>query len=265
MGLRDEKTSGRVLLLGGNGRLGQMLRRHWPVARDLITQSRHAGADLVFDPSDVAAVRDAAQRCRAVICLAGVVPGRGDLGANVTLAQAAVEGAAGVPVFLASSAAVYGRAGQCHEEDAVQPLSEYGRAKLEMEQTCAGPNVTSLRIGNVAGADAILGGWREGFTLDVLPDGTTPRRSYIGPVSFARAIHALTQAQDLPGVLNIAQPGSVAMGDLLTEADRGWAPRPAPEDVIADVTLNTDRLMRHVSLEIATPSGLVNEWRMDKR
>lgn len=266
-----------VLLLGGTGRLGRILTRFWPGRSDLVVQSRRSGdADLVFDPlHDPVALAEAVGRVRAVICLAGVTHAHaaqtGDaMSLNADLALATLRTMPpGARVFLASSAAVYGAApGVCRETDGCAPLSDYGRAKLEMEQAAAGLGkpFTALRIGNVAGADAILGGWRDGMQIDRLPDGTTPSRSYIGPQTLARVLHALTVQDSLPQVLNIAAPGVIEMGALLDAAGLGWAPRPAPEGVIARVELCTTRLARHVSFapEDSTATGMVAEWQAMK-
>lgn len=269
-----------VLLLGASGRLGRMVQAFWPSETELICHSRSARPGYIsFDPlSDAEALCAAMAGRRAVLCLSGVTPAHaaasGDpLSLNVALALAAVRaaGRAGVPrLLLASSAAVYGAAeGPLNEDMNCDPVSEYGHAKLQMEKEALAAaevcdqTVTMLRIGNVAGADAILGGWKEGMQLDVLPDGTTPARSYIGPRSFSHAIHRLCTAEDLPGVLNVAAPGVVHMGALLDAADRSWTPRDAGPAAIARVELETKRLEKLVEFapNAGTAQGLVAEWR----
>ncbi|TDK50878.1 NAD-dependent epimerase/dehydratase family protein [Antarcticimicrobium luteum] len=292
----------RILVLGATGRLGAMLRRRWPAGQGLWQARPDAqtgqsapqstprvadqGADwLRLDPlSDSAALAAAAERAAAILCLAGVTPAaaaRGaDLGDNAALGLAAVRAGAkgnsgaGAPVLLASSAAVYGAQGGLLSEAArLAPVNDYGRAKAEMEIRAAalgaelGVPVTSLRIGNVAGADAILGGWRPGFTLDRFADGRTPRRSYIGPASLADVLAALAgraaRRGDLPGCLNIAAPGTVEMGALLDAAGLVWTPRPAPAGAIPEVALDVAALGRLVALDPAagTAEKLVAEWR----
>jgi nucleoside-diphosphate-sugar epimerase len=226
---------------------------------------------------DLDALTVTARDAQAILCLSGVTPAHaqrtGDgMHLNSELALAAVRGAerAAVPrVFLASSAAVYGHAtGLLDEEIQCEPVSEYGKSKLEMESVALargverGVEVCCLRIGNVAGADAILGGWRDGFALDRLPDGTTPRRSYIGPKSLAKALHALTFAKQVPAHVNVAAPGTVEMGAILDAAALPWNPRNAGSEVIAEVSLATGRLSQHITLdpEASTPAGLVAEW-----
>ena len=282
----------RILVLGASGRIGAMLRRGWPEGQGL-WQARPgpgpgrdrggAGADwLRFDPlGDPAALSAAAGRADAIICLAGVTPAaaaRGaEMGDNIALGLAAVEAAAraeGVPVLLASSAAVYGTRGGLLSEDVLPaPVSAYGHAKAEMEARAAdlgaelGLAVTSLRIGNVAGADAILGGWRAGFALDRFADGRTPRRSYIGPAVLARVLGDLAaraaRRRDLPACLNVAAPGAVEMGALLDAAGLAWTPRPAPEGAIPEVILDVTALAGLVALapEEGTVEKLVAEWR----
>lgn len=257
-----------------------MLVRHWPagVAR---WQTRQAlplpGADWIHvDPlANHDALFRAAQGAEVILCLAGAVPGRGQLADNTPLALACVEAAqrSGARVLLSSSAAVYGPGDgvpMC-ETRPPDPVADYGRSKLDMEQRAAdlgdrlGVAVTSLRIGNVAGADACLGGWRPGYVLDRFADGSTPRRSYIGPVSFADIVMQLCVRDGLPGVLNLALPGPVAMGDLLDAAGLQWGDRPAPDHAIPLVALDLERLSANVTFPdgAATPARLVAEWRHD--
>ncbi|APG49368.1 NAD-dependent epimerase/dehydratase family protein [Phaeobacter porticola] len=259
----------------------------------------------VFDPlADPEALAEAARGAAAILCLAGPVPGGAaghDLSARQLvqhrdLALAALEAAAhvrdagagagvetgtGAPrVLLASSAAVYGAApGSLSEDTPLAPVAPYGAAKAEMEQAAQaraaelGLEITLFRIGNIAGLDAILGGWRAGFCLDQLANGQTPRRSYIGPRTLAEVLAALLRCPDLPQVLNIAQPGAVAMGDLLQAAGLEFARRPAPAQAIAEVQLDVARLIGLLAaqpvpaadlparLPVATAADLVAEVR----
>ncbi|SEG19474.1 Nucleoside-diphosphate-sugar epimerase [Jhaorihella thermophila] len=273
----------RILVLGATGRIGAILRRLWlrsgaRTGDHVLWQARAArhGNWAVFDPRDPDAVARAARGCDTILCLAGVTPTRAARGAamadNVRLGLAAVRGgaAAGARVLLASSAAVYGGGqGLLAETVPPAPLSDYGRAKAEMEHRAIalgaelGVSVTCLRIGNVAGADAILGDWRPGFRLDRFADGRTPRRSYVGPATLARVLKDLAAASDLPPVLNVAAPGSVEMGALLDAAGLAWTPRPAPEDAIARVQLDVSALERFTSFapRDSLPRTMVAEWR----
>ncbi|MCX7566010.1 NAD-dependent epimerase/dehydratase family protein [Sulfitobacter sp. F26169L] len=268
------QTDSRVLLLGAGGRLGRMLFAHWPQPRQLIGQSRqNINGFLKFDPlADSAALKSAAAQAQTVICLSGVTPAHavatGDgMHLNTDLALAAIDAApAETRVFVASSAAVYGAAyGPLCEDGPVAPLSAYGHAKRAMEEVAlarGAGRICVLRIGNVAGADAILGGWRDGMALDQLPDGGTPRRSYIGPQTLARVIHTLCMAKDVPDIINIAAPGVIEMGALLDAAGLAWAPRAPQGPVIGEVALDTRRLeaLYSFSEDECTAQGMVAQW-----
>ncbi|MGD9861967.1 MAG: NAD-dependent epimerase/dehydratase family protein [Pseudodonghicola sp.] len=277
-----------VLVLGATGRIGTILRQAWPRGRGL-WQARPGrlapGPERVLlDPlGDPAALARAAAGAGAILCLAGVTPttlaaaGPGAAMAdNIALGLAAVRAAAqagggegrAVPVLLASSSAVYGaQAGLLGETVPLAPVNDYGRAKAEMEGRAArlgaelGVAVTSLRIGNIAGADAILGRWQPGFALDRFADGRTPRRSYIGPLTLARVLERLCLTPDLPPLLNISAPGVVEMGALLDAAGLAWTPRPAPDSAIAEVALDVAALRALLPIGPATPQSLVAEWR----
>lgn len=204
----------------------------------------------------------------ALFDLRGITNGKGDVFQNADIALEALEWsqAAGVErVFLPSSAAVYGRLGTGLSEDMAEPASDYGRSKLEMEVMAAQHAQASscLRFGNLAGVDAILGGWRPGFELDQFEDGTTPARSYIGPESLVRVLKALATNEDLPPVLNVAAPDVVEMGALLDAAGLDWTARIAPETAIRRVALDTGLLETIVKLPdgAADAVGIVGEWR----
>lgn len=194
---------------------------------------------------------------------------------NARLARAAITAAAttGARVLLASTAAVYGaQSGLLREAGPVCPASDYGMSKLEMEQVALelaaelDCRVTSLRIGNVAGSDAILGGWRAGFALDRFADGRTPRRSYIGPVLLAEVLLRLCRCDALPKVLNVAAPGMVEMGALLDQAGLPWQSRTPSSDAIPEVQLDVSSLAKLVDFDAdaGSPARLVAEWRQSE-
>ncbi|MCB1361458.1 MAG: NAD-dependent epimerase/dehydratase family protein [Rhodobacter sp.] len=259
-----------LLIAGANGRVGRLLRRaglgaHWA--------QRGPGADLdwpVLDgPGPLLDWCARHGRPRALLLLAGVTPGADAVfDRNRALGLAALEAAhrAGIGrVLLASSSAVYGRsnAAPWPEDAACDPPSAYGQAKLAMEQACAAPGVTMLRIGNVAGADALLTNPRRPLLLDRFADGAGPVRSYIGPQSLARVLEALVRAPALPPVLNVGAPRPVDMADLAQAAGLPLERRPAPPDAIARLTLATGRLetlVRFADTDSAAP-GLIAQWR----
>ena len=266
-----------TLVLGATGRIGRVLQHSWNCAslRDQVlwqgrvaTGLRQDVTQVILDPiADPAAVARAAAG-RQVLCLAGGVPGRGELTDSWRLGEAALRATApGGRVVLCSSAAVYGnQSGDLDEEARLHPINEYGRAKVVMEQRGVilaaklGVQLCVLRIGNIAGLDAILGGWGPGFQLDQFGDGTTPARSYIGVATLARVLGDLLALPQLPEVLNLTQPGPVEMGALLTAAGLDWTARLASEAAIARVALNTELLQKLVPVAAADAGQMVQEW-----
>jgi len=256
----------KPVVLGATGRLGGMVRAIWG-SDAAIWQSRAPRSGFAqASPDRIAPLLEGAP---AVLCLWGATPASGgDMADNATLAKQALDAAAAAragPVLLASSAAVYGRRSTgLNEAAAPTPVAPYGVAKAEMEQMALNHPHPSciLRIGNVAGADAILGGWRPGMTLDA-KSGRTPARSYIGPVQLADVLASLMRQTNLPPVLNVAAPGAVEMGHLLDAADLGWAPRPAHDGVIWNVTLDTARLAAIYPFDrkVSSAAQIVKDWR----
>lgn len=260
-----------------------MLRRHWRA--DTLTpiwQVRRPDGvadSVVFDP--LVAPETIAGLCGpvdVVLGLAGVVPGSGDLSQNASLGHAALQiGAAtgAKRVFLASSAAVYGRSDLPLREDTPpRPANPYGMAKAEMEQKVraaakAGDiDLTVLRIGNVAGADALLAQPGTGRVLDRFPDGQGPRRSYIGPRALADVLaHLMLRAADgqtVPDVLNIALPGAVGMDALCAAAGLTVSWRKAPDTALPVVELDVTALQALLPLPTAAAHAIIADWRSDK-
>lgn len=258
--------TGPVLVTGASGRIGAILRRFWPghLPAPLWQHRGPPGSRPGWLDWDMRMpYRGPAPA--VILNLAGVTAPP-DVEDNIALAEAALDAgrATGARVILVSSAAVYGRAGGLLGEDRpLAPLSPYGRAKAEMEARAAGRGACILRLGNVAGADALLGGLVPGHppVLDRFADGRMPRRSYIGPATLARVLAALAARADLPEILNVAEPGAVGMADLLAAA--GIAPdlRDAPATAIASVELDVSRLCALVPLAPADPRRMVAEWR----
>lgn len=240
----------RWLFLGATGRIGRMVLRHWaeapPEGATLIPQSRRPGPGLLaWDPLDPAVP----VKADVILAFAGVPRAGPEAAANVDLGRAAVEMArhAGARrVLLASSSAVYGPQAMAREDGPCTPVNSYGAAKLEMEAAVAdsGIDLCCLRIGNVAWADALLGGMTPGreVKLDRFADGGGPVRSYVGPRSLARILESLARAPELPPVLNVGAPAPVTMAALLDAAGADWHWTPAPEGAVQEVTLDCSRL-----------------------
>lgn len=134
-----------------------------------------------------------------------------------------------VPLLIASSVAVYGNsAARVSETAPSRPITENGRAKLRLErQLRTADKVSFLRIGNVVGADALLGGGGPSVALDsVAESGRGPLRSWIGPRTLARVLGDLlvlaVRGVALPRHLNIAQEPALGMADLAEADQRDW-------------------------------------------
>ncbi|OYU41338.1 MAG: hypothetical protein CFE33_04635 [Pseudorhodobacter sp. PARRP1] len=265
-----------TLVVGASGRVGRLLARAWGLG-GVAPTLQHRGAGLASGLPQMAwqplteALPPPAQRFQAMIVLAGAV--RGDLALNVQLTEACCAAAvqAGIgQVLLASSSAVYGVNGgaPCREDTPTHPVNDYGRAKLEAEAVAdrwraRGLAITALRIGNVAGADALLGGMQSGTPtrIDRFADGGSPVRSYIGPVTLADVLAKLL-GQVLPPVLNIGAPNPVAMADLAQAAGADWHYQPAPTTAYQRITLDCAKLAQHYrfSENQSDAATMVAEW-----
>lgn len=236
-----------LLVLGSTGRVGRALRAAWPAHVPVLWQTRHPTDDPDTITWDVlnSPVPDLPPLA-GVVVLAGVTAGT-DLGLNTDLAMAAAR--LGIPVLLASTQAVYGQpTGVADEASLPDPQTDYGRAKLAMEQAIPPhPHVTSLRIANVMGCDTLAAAIQRGpVTLDQFTDGQGPRRMIITPAALAYVICALfAHADPLSAVINVAQPELVAMQALLTAAGATWHWRPAPADALASLEMDVTLLLQY--------------------
>lgn len=276
--------SARILVLGSTGRLGTILRRYWGKTDTQIQwHGRRSGAnvDHFFDlcGSDPF---PSVPSIACVLALAGIVPGAGDLSQNIQLGSAAVRLGARLGarhVVLSSSAAVYGGGPYAFAETPrPRPPHAYGAAKLAMEDACLtlgaqlGIGVTALRIGNVAGADALLAQPGNCRVLDKFDTGLGPMRSYVGPRAFADLMRAVcargTTGQSLPPYLNLALHGAVNMADLCHHAGLSVTWRDAPPEALAKVELDVSMLCSVLGCAerdiAADPAAIVADWRADQ-
>lgn len=169
-----------------------------------------------------------------------------------------------------SSAAVYGPSkAPITEAQPPDPGNDYGRAKwlaeLAAQAVLPPDRLTILRLGNLAGADALLSAARTGpVVLDPIegqPGG--PERSYIGPRVLADVLRALIlrvqSGGTLPPVLNVAQPPALAMADLLRAAGADWRFGPPRAAAIPRVELRVDLLTSLVPVPEATAARVVQD------
>lgn len=289
----SEAAKPRLLLMGASGRLGQMVLSHWrreARAFDVVGQYRQSlpsAQDLRWSPLEdgpapllthVAAKGPVA----ALVMLGGVTPsstgGMAAMDDNARLADRALEAAAaaGIPrVLMASSSAVYGAgSGTPFDEDApLNPANPYGAAKVAMEARCRARATTDtelcmLRIGNVAGADALLlnvaAHPERAVTVDTFADGRGPIRSYIGPVTLADVLAhlALKAPAPLPGALNIGAPEPIAMESLAEALGHPVERRDAGAAGHQHITLDCQRLAALFPFTEAAshPATMVAQW-----
>lgn len=279
----------RVLLVGASGHVGQMVLHHWQsstAATPITPQFRGTGpaGSLVWDPLEGASpLVDAVHVSggfSTMIMLGGIIPGPGKrLDVNIVLAEACLYAAskAGIErVLLASSSAVYGAGdGAAFSEHApCNPLNDYGAAKLAMEKTCApwrdtGIDLCFLRIGNVAGADALLlniaeAGPREAIEIDIFSDGRGPIRSYIGAQTMAQVLQSLCcHPTSLPPILNVASPMPLSMDALADAAGHPWRQRIPSERANQNITLDCSTLasLYPFNSQDSRPKEMVRQWK----
>jgi nucleoside-diphosphate-sugar epimerase len=270
-----------LIMTGAQGRIGRLIRAfaHSPefghfsmVCTARQPASGVSGWDMMHGPVPLL------PEGGVLLHLAGAVPGRGKsagMAENLVHARAILAVDRAHPfahvVFL-SSVAVYGPApGILGESAPPLPQSDYGRSKLDAERLLAkalGSRLTILRLANLAGADALLGAppGTGAQILDPVPGQPSgPERSYIGPATFAKALGDLLTKQatgaDLPPILNVAQPGAVAMADLLQVSGRSWRFGPERAGIIPRVEVDVTKLCRILPLPRAAPADLVAELR----
>lgn len=265
-----------LLVLGSTGKLGQLLRVCLSAAPDLLSDwqviwgARRAGKDVdwVYGASPP-------PKADAVLALWGVVPGKGDLAENISLAHQAVEigtASGATRILHCSSSAVYGPAREATEASALAPVTAYGVAKIEMEQSLFSEIISQsgepascvLRLSNVVGADSLFHAIQSGepVTLDAFDIGQSPIRSYATPTVIWQAVASLLSVTSMPKTVNVAASNPVAMHELLEAAECPFVWRPAPETAVAEVSMSLARLRRLTGQTLVIPPHeMIAEWR----
>lgn len=264
----------RLVILGATGQIGRIISNNLLNDPDLhlILQSRSERPGYhKWNPDEgTAGLTQLLENSDVVLNLIGKIPSPGVTKhdfqrVNVKLAVKILETArrAGVPkIFMTSTAAVYGRPispeKPFKENSILSPLSEYGKSKVAMEKELgkiSGADLSTLRIGNVAGADALLGQFVDmrqikEITLDRFQDGKGPNRSYIGPKRLSETIKRLAiSLNEIPTCLNVTSWPPTAMEDMLISLDQRrpgsirqkW--RAADSSAIQNVSLSHELLL----------------------
>lgn len=289
----------QIVVIGASGRVGRLVVESWGTARgngphcvaqfrqlEHCSAAERAGQAFIhWDPASGAADLEAWVRGNApfsaMIVLAGATPSRStDLAANRVIAEQCLRAALEVEVprvLVASSSAVYGISDSgepFRESDDCRPVSDYGRAKVEMEACCGtwrerGLEVTCLRIGNVAGADALLlnviaGDRQAPLEIDIFPNKEGPIRSYIGPQSLSGVLKVLSNSiKPLPPVVNLAAPNPISMNSLADAARVRWKAKPVSDDKNQVITLDCSMLGEFYQFQSfeSSPGEIIKQWK----
>lgn len=267
------------MVTGAGGRLGRLLQTAWRTDPSPGLRLHACGRDETTEIQwDMLQAPPPAWPAGAVVLhLAGVVRGsEAALAANAALVAPLVRACrqnAACGLLFASTAAVYAPRPEAPDELVPPaPTSAYGQAKARAEEQLAvqdpGCPVVVLRLGNVVGADALLGPRPAGqpIRLDPVPRRPGgPLRSWIGPLTLARLVavlaRRLAEGAALPPVLNVAAAPPLAMADLLAASGRDWGYGPANPAVVPVAALDTARLQTLCPVPLATPAGLIAELR----
>lgn len=266
-----------VIVTGAAGRVGAILKRVWaaepPAALRVLWSQRQAGVakDCVL-PWDIGAGPAPAWPHDAVLLHLAGTTGAEDPAVNPGLIPPLLEACRRNRVrhivFL-STAAVYAPGPlPARESDPPAPPGAYGAAKLEAERllTASGLPLTILRLGNLAGADALLSPRAPGAAIRLDPVAGQPGgplRSWIGPMSFARVLarllHRIALAEPLPPVLNLVQAPPLGMADLLRASGLEWSWAPPNPAVVPVATQDNGALHRLLALPPASPAQMIAE------
>ena len=263
-----ENGQSGVLVTGAAGRVGRALRAIWGEntanGLPLLWQSRDGGGpgglawDIGKNPPPVL------PEGMIVLHLAGRTRGTpDDLAQNAAVTAAVCGAVRGGHVFVMSTAAVYAPGPDAIDEGVLPaPVSAYGVSKLAAERVATevlarrGAGLTILRLANLAGADALLGGVGPVVLDPVAGQAGGPVRSYIGPRVLAQVLAALMQ-RPVAGVINVAQQPPVAMADLLEARGQVWRFGTLRAGVVARVVLDTERLAGLTDVPLTSAAALV--------
>ena len=273
----------KFALMGASGRVGRLIASAWANRdspwRTVPLQYRrpqtlfHSGNifwDVTDGPDGLLKWMDRFGNLETLIVMAGVTPATSsDMTLNTKIAKAYLDAArvAGIKrVLLASSSAVYGfgDGSPMSETHPCAPVNTYGKSKLDMEamarNVAADTNmeICCLRIGNIAGADALLLNASKAtpeapLIIDHFPDGAGPLRSYIGPTQASDVLAKLACHQGtLPPVLNLAGTAPIHMEELAIAAALPWRYATAPQTARQSIALDCSVLAALIDMPRGT-------------
>ena len=284
--------------MGASGRVGRLIVSAWS-NRDspwrtvplqyrrpqTLFHSRNIPWDVADGPDELLKWMDRFGSLETLIVMAGVTPATSsDMTLNTVIAKAYLDAArvAGIKrVLLASSSAVYGFGDglPMSEAHSCAPVNTYGKSKLDMEamarNVAADTNleICCLRIGNIAGADALLLNGSKAtpetpLIIDRFPDGAGPLRSYIGPTQAGDILAQLACHQGtLPHVLNLAGTAPIHMEELAIAAALPWRYETAPQTARQLITLDCSVLATLIDMPRGThdAKAITLDWLGAKR
>lgn len=266
-----------VLITGATGRIGALLRKAWSIRPPLAfrpvwcSRTDEGRSDWVFWDMGGDELPKLDPAPQAILHLARSTGMDPDGGRDIHMAGQAQRLARlhDIPLLIASSVAVYGSSAKIVAEQApLRPVTPNGKTKRQLELCLtAADKVGFLRIGNVVGADALIGARCEGLVLDHAQGSDRgPIRSWIGPQTLAEVLGDLlalaVSGTPLPRQLNIAQEPALAMADLADADQRHWrysARMAEVGSIRVDCRLLQATLGKAIAPAEAT--ALVAEWR----
>ena len=155
-------------------------------------------------------------------------------------------------VILISSSAVYGNHKHIFSEnDECKPITNYGRSKLNIENTYLEKlhdNIAILRLGNVLGLDtlgkALANGNLRHRYIDCRNDYSTPMRTYVDAQILSDIIISyIRNSRNLPRKLNVGRKHPQSMQSAVQELGINFELRVA-DSVSKDLTLDTSQLFK---------------------
>lgn len=274
--------------MGANGRAGRLLAKAFAQCSKLTvhTHARRGSHDLIWDP--IAQSKQPFEEFRvghrtldAVFLFFG--PGSHATPEELSVSSKSAVNAfkaaisANIPrVIIASTSAVYHPGVNLTESSPINPAGSYGTIKHDFEREIGrldngSANVSLLRIGNIAGADALLeqavGNAQEGrISIDKFSDGMAPIRSYISPITLAKVLETLALYPDpIPPVLNVGATPPMHMLDLASTANLDWTWRDAPPEKahLQRITLDCSLLAKLIGPQklMTSPKAIIADLR----